>query len=79
MIVKLVRTIARGDEFLLVEGGDETVADAYLSKGWIILGVFRGGTPDEVSFVLQQDQIAAAAEMIEGAETINTSLLSDFS
>ena len=79
MVVKLVKTIARADGFLVIDGGSETVADVYLSKGWTILGILPGGTPDEVSFVIRQDQITAAAEMIEGAATIDTSELREAS
>ncbi len=79
MVVKLVKTIARADGFLIIDGGSETVADFYLSKGWTILGILPGRSPDEVSFVIRQDQITAAAEMIEGAATIDTSELREAS
>jgi hypothetical protein len=77
MVVKLVRTKARADGFLMVDGSNETIADAYLSKGWTILGVLQGATPNDVSFVVRQDGIAATAEMIEDAEVIDTSALRD--
>jgi hypothetical protein len=77
MIVKLVRTRARTDGSLMVDAGGETLANAYLAKGWTILGVFQGSQNDEVCFVLRQDQMAAAAEVLEEAQAIDTSELSD--
>jgi|GEM_PF-6814920 hypothetical protein len=79
MIVKLVKAVARADGFLMVDGGGDTIADAYLSKGWTILGIVPGAARDEVGFVLQQDQITAAAEILEEAAIIDTAELREAS
>ncbi len=78
MVTKLVKTVADGDGILRIAGERDTVDDAYLSKGWVVAGVLRGQTPDEVFFVVRHDQIAASAEIVEQAEAIDTSALKDF-
>jgi len=53
MVVKLVQTEPRvTDQNLVVDGSAETIAEAYLSKGWKILAIFPTG--QNVTFILQQ-------------------------
>jgi hypothetical protein len=61
MTVKLVRTVTRaGDGALVVnDGSRNTIADAFLSKGWKVLAVLPGSSSNEVVFVLQQDENAS--------------------
>jgi hypothetical protein len=54
MVVKLVQTAPRVNGGLLTEGTSDTIADAYLSKGWKILAIYPTG--QEVTFVLQQGE-----------------------
>lgn len=56
MTVKLIKAVTRpGDGSLVVnDGGGNTIADAFLARGWKILGVFPGDSSNEVAFVLQQ-------------------------
>lgn len=78
MVVKLVKTVARSDGSLIIGDGSGTVADAYLSKGWSVLGILPGATSNEVLFVLRQDDpIAASAEMLEAADVLDASELRD--
>jgi hypothetical protein len=58
MVVKLVKAVVRtGDGALVInDGGGNTIADAFLTKGWRVLGVFRGDSSNEVAFVLQQGE-----------------------
>jgi hypothetical protein len=56
--LKLVKAVVRtGDGMLVVnDGSGNTIADAFLAKGWKVLGVFGGGSSNEVAFVLQQGE-----------------------
>jgi hypothetical protein len=40
------------DGFLIVDGTSDTIADAYLSKGWKVMGIYPTGS--NVTFILQQ-------------------------
>jgi hypothetical protein len=54
VIVKQVQAMSRvTGGFLVVNGTTDTIADAYLSKGWKVLGIFPIGS--NVTFILQQD------------------------
>lgn len=55
MSVKLVKTVVSGDGMLVLNDGSKNrIGDAFLARGWKILGVFRGDSSNEIAFVLQQ-------------------------
>jgi hypothetical protein len=58
MTVKLIRAVVRtGDGALVVnDGGGNTIAEAFLARGWKILAILPGASSNEVAFVLQQGE-----------------------